>query len=349
MKKKIAVCSAQVPFVRGGAELLSEALIRELRKRNYDVEDIRLPYKWYPNEQLINSMFAWKLLDLSESNGEKIDLVIPTKFPSYMVQHENKVVWLVHQYRQIYDMYGTKYSSFTEADRPFMDLVKQHDEKSLCAAKKIFTIANNTTNRLKRFNGIDGETLYHPPMLYGRYQHESYGDYILSVGRLDAAKRIDMLIKAAKYTNKNVKFIIAGKGPERDNLEKLAEQIIPGSVGDRIKFLGFVNDDDLIKLYANARGVYFAPFDEDYGYITLEAFFSHVPVITTKDAGGVLEFAHDGENAFVCEPEPEQLGRAINKLFENESLVKDFGAAGYQTVKDISWDYAIDRLTETIR
>lgn len=349
MKKKIAVCSAQVPFVSGGAELHTTALIRELRARGYDVEDIKVPYKWYPNEQLINSMLAWKLLDLSESNGEKIDLVIPTKFPSYMVQHENKVVWLIHQYRQIYDMYGTKYSNFTEKDSDFMNLVKREDEKAFRGARKIFCNAKNTAGRLKRFNNIDGEHLYHPPMLYGRYFHESYGDYILSVGRLDAAKRIDMLIKAAKYTNKNVKFIIAGKGPERDNLEKLAAQIIPEGVGDRIKFLGFVNDDDLLKLYANARGVYFAPFDEDYGYITLEAFFSHVPVITTKDAGGVLEFAHDGENAFVCEPEPAQIGRAINKLFENESLVKDFGAAGYQTVKDISWDYAIDRLTETIR
>lgn len=346
LKKKIAVCSAQVPFVNGGAELHTAALIRELRARGYDVDDIKLPYKWYPNEQLINSMFAWKLLDLSESNGEKIDLVIPTKFPSYMVQHENKVVWLVHQYRQIYDMYGTKYSGFTEKDNDFMDLIKREDEKAFRNSKKVFSIAQNTTSRLKKFNGIDSEVLYHPPMLYGRYFHESYGDYILSVGRLDAAKRIDMLIKAAKYTDKNVKVLIAGRGPERENLEKLAQA---ENVADRVEFLGFVNDEDLLKLYANARAVYFAPFDEDYGYITLEAFFSHVPVITTKDAGGVLEFTEDNLNGFVCNTEPEEIGNAINKLFADEKLVKDFGEIGYQKVKDITWDYAIDRLTETIR
>ena len=346
LKKKIAVCSAQVPFVNGGAELHTAALIRELRARGYDVDDIKLPYKWYPNEQLINSMFAWKLLDLSESNGEKIDLVIPTKFPSYMVQHENKVVWLIHQYRQIYDMYGTKYSNFTEKDSDFMNLVKREDEKAFRGARKIFCNAKNTAGRLKRFNNIDGEHLYHPPMLYGRYFHESYGDYILSVGRLDAAKRIDMLIKAAKYTDKNVKILIAGRGPERENLEKLAQA---ENVADRVEFLGFVNDEDLLKLYANARAVYFAPFDEDYGYITLEAFFSHVPVITTKDAGGVLEFTEDNLNGFVCNTEPEEIGNAINKLFADEKLVKDFGEIGYQKVKDITWDYAIDRLTETIR
>ena len=183
-------------------------------------------------------------------------------------------------------------------------------------------------------------------MLYGRYFHDSYGDYVLSVGRLDAAKRIDMLIKAARFTDKKVRFLIAGRGPERENLERLAQN---EGVADRIEFLGFVNDDDLLKLYANARAVYFAPFDEDYGYITLEAFFSHVPVITTKDAGGVLEFVRDGENGFVCDTEAEMIGNAINKIFADEKRVQDFGEAGYQTVKDISWDYAIDRLTETIR
>ena len=346
MKKKIAVCSAQVPFVKGGAEFLTESLVRELRERGYDVEDVRLPYKWYPNEQLINSMFAWKLLDLTESCGQKIDLVIPTKFPSYMVQHPNKVLWLVHQYRQIYDQFGTIYSNLTERDRKFIELVKKEDAKAITACKGIYTIANNVTNRLRKFNNIEGETLYHPPMLYGKYYHESYGDYVLSVGRLDVAKRIDLLVNTAKYTDKNVKFLIAGKGPERENLERLAES---EGVFDRIKFLGFVEDNELLKLYANARCVFFAPFDEDYGYITLEAFLSKVPVVTTKDSGGVLEFVEDGVNGFVNELDPKQLGKSVNKLFASEKLANDFGENGYSKVKDISWDAVIDRLTETLR
>ena len=345
-KKKIAICAAQVPFVKGGAELHCMALKNELQSRGYDAELITIPYKWYPNEQLINSMFAWKLIDLSESNGEKIDLVIPTKFPSYMVQHENKVVWLIHQYRQIYDMYGTKYSDFTEKDKPFMDLVKQEDIKALTASKKIFCNSKNTANRLKRFNNIDGETLYHPPMLYGRYFHESYNNYVLSVGRLDAAKRIDMLIKAIRFTDKTIRFIIAGNGAEKENLEKLSQQ---EGVSDRVDFLGFVDDDQLLNLYANASAVYFAPFDEDYGYITLEAFLSKVPIITTKDAGGVLEFVEDGKNGYVTDCEPEHIGEAIKNLLSNKKKVENFGEIGYAKVKNISWDIVIDRLTATIR
>jgi glycosyltransferase involved in cell wall biosynthesis len=345
-KKKICICASQVPFVHGGAELHVQALYNELVKRGYNTEIVQLPYKWYPREQIINTIFAWNMIDLTESNNEKIDLVIPTKFPSYMVHHENKVVWLIHQFRQIYDQYGTRYSDFTEADEPIRQLIIKEDNRALGEAKKIFTNAQNTANRLQKYNGIQGEALYHPPMHYGKYYHENYGDYILSVGRLDDAKRIDLMIRAAKYTGKNVRFLIAGTGPMREKLEKLA---IEEGVEDRVEFLGFVEDNDLLRLYANARGIFFAPYDEDYGYITLEAFLSKKPVITTVDAGGVLEFVRDGENGFINELNVEALGESINKLFSTSSISQDFGNAGFDLVKDISWDNVIDRLTETIR
>lgn len=346
MKKKVCVCTAQVPFVRGGAELLVESLKRELVARGFDAEIVQLPYKWYPKEQLINSIFQWKLVDLEEYCGQKIDLVIPTKFPSYMIQHSNKTIWLMHQFRQIYDQYGTQYSDYTDEDEPFMKLIKREDERAFRETDKVYTIAQNTTNRLKKFNGIDSEVLYHPPMHYGKYYHENYGDYVLSVGRLDDAKRIDLMIRAAKYTNANIKFVIAGTGPMRDKLKKLA---VESGVEERVTFLGFVEDQKLLDLYANARAVFFAPFDEDYGYITLEAFLSRVPVITTVDAGGVLEFVHHEENGFVNQLDEQELGKSINKLFENKSLAEDYGNAGYDMVKDISWDIVIDRLTESIR
>lgn len=344
-KKKVAICASQVPFVKGGAELLVQALYEELRKRGFDADVIQLPYKWYSNQQLLNTCFAWRMLDLSESNGEKIDLVIPTKTPSYLIRHPNKVVWLIHQYRQVYDQLGTPYSPYTEKDKKFIDQIKMMDELALKEAKKIYTISQNTADRLMKYNSIKGEVLYHPPKHYGKYYHDTYGDYILSVGRLESVKRVDLLIKALKYTDRQIRAVIAGKGPYMDSLKRLAEQ---EKLQDRVSFLGFVDDNELLKLYANARGVFFAPFDEDYGYITLEAFLSKVPVITTKDSGGVLEFVEDGINGFVHEIDPEAIGRSFNQLINNK-LCEEFGNHGYEKVKDISWDIVIDKLTETIR
>ncbi|AOZ93302.1 glycosyltransferase family 4 protein [Paenibacillus crassostreae] len=347
MKKKIAICHAQVPFVKGGAELLVTSLSTELLRRDFNVDIVQLPFKWYPNEQLIQSMMNWKFIDLSESNGEKIDLVIGTKFPSYGVNHNNKVTWLVHQFRQIYDLQGTKYSQydFSPESLSIKELVSRYDNNSLSDSKEIFTIAQNTTDRLERFNHIKSEVLYHPPKHVGLYFNNSFDNYILSVGRLDKLKRIDILIESLKQTDSSIKCIIAGQGPERENLERLVSKL---GLNDRVKFLGFVEDKQLLKLYADCLAVYFAPYDEDYGYVTLEAFLSAKPIITLNDSGGVLEFVKDEINGFVL-TNTNEISSKIDYLYRNKQVAKEFGVMGYESVKHITWDHVIDRLTETIR
>src|SRR5262245_8197740 len=87
MIKTILVCEAQVPFVHGGAELHVRGLVAQLRQHGYRAEIASIPYKWYPKQALLSQAAAWRLIDLSESNGEPIDLVIATKFPTYFVRH----------------------------------------------------------------------------------------------------------------------------------------------------------------------------------------------------------------------------------------------------------------------
>ena len=85
-------------------------------------------------------------------------------------------------------------------------------------------------------------------------------------------------------------------------------------------FLGTVDDDQLIQLYKDALAVVYPPFDEDFGYVTLEAFLSRKPVITCTDSGGPNEFVVDGVNGFVCEPAPAALAAAINRLADDRRL-----------------------------
>ncbi len=348
-KKKICVLHAQVPFVRGGAELLVENLTKELNARNYDAELVSIPFKWYPNNTLIDSVLAWRMIDLSETNGNKIDLVICTKFPTYAVSHENKILWLMHQFREAYDLCDNKeyagLNTLPDGARTRNKIVEL-DNKLIPELKEIYSISKNITNRLKKFNNIDSIPLYHPPMHVGKYRNDSYGNYILSVGRLDMKKRVDLLIKSLLYCDKSVQAYIAGKGPELDKLKKLAHDL---KVEDRVKFLGFVNDEELIKLYSNAFAVYFAPVDEDYGYITLEALLSKKPVITCNDSGGVLEFVENKKSAFIVDLNEVEMGDKINFLYNNKVKCKEMGEYGYHNVKDISWDNVIAKLTQTIR
>src|SRR5436305_3744214 len=84
---RIAICTTQVPFVYGGNEVLVDGLRDALLARGHRVSVISLPYKWHPRTQTILGAMAWRLLDLSEADGEAIDLAICTKWPSYVLKH----------------------------------------------------------------------------------------------------------------------------------------------------------------------------------------------------------------------------------------------------------------------
>lgn len=341
--KTVLVCEAQVPLVQGGAELHVRGLVDELRRRGYRADRVSIPFKWYPKEALLAHAAAWRLVDLTESNGEPIDAVIATKFPTYFVRHPNKITWLFHQYRAIYDLCGTPYSEFThcEADVRLRDKLIALDNEVLGESTRLFANARNTAARLARYNGLTAEPLYHPPPLADALRPGPSGDYVLSVGRLEANKRVDLIIRAMTHVPRPTRLVVAGDGLLRRHLEEIAER---EGVADRVTFAGAVDRHELVDLYAGALAIVFPPFDEDYGYITLEAFLARKPVVTTTDAGGPLEFVEDGVTGRVVDPQPDALAAAIAALAAAPSEAATLGAAGYERARAITWDGVVDRL-----
>jgi glycosyltransferase involved in cell wall biosynthesis len=341
--KTVLVCEAQVPFVHGGAELHVRGLVTELNRRGYRAEKVSVPFKWYPKDELLAQAAAWRLIDLSESNGARIDTVIATKFPTYFVRHPRKVTWLFHQYRAIYDLFDTPYSEFShsEPDVRLRSRMIELDNRVLSESARLFSNARNTASRLARYNGLAAEPLYHPPPLAGKLTSGAAGDYVLSVGRLEGNKRVDLIVRALAYCDRRVRLVVIGEGPLREQLERTAAE---AGVADRVAFTGAVSEQQLIDAYAGALAVVFPPFDEDYGYVTLEAFLAHKAVITTTDAGGPLEFVEDGVNGIVCDPEPQALGAAIGRLAADPGTATALGRAGYERAASITWDGVVDRL-----
>lgn len=346
--KRILICAAQAPFINGGAEMLVVSLHRELVRRGFITDVAQVPFKWYPPEEIVRQALAWRLIDVTESNGAKIDLVIPTKFPTFLADHPRKVAWIFHQHREVYDLFGTEYCSFKDS--------KEHDEikatihamdtRSLGECRDRFTISRTVSDRLRKWNGLDSTPLYPPPPHAGRYRFDALGDFLLFAGRLDRLKRVDLLIEALVHTAPEVRLKIAGRGPLEASLRELAEA---RGVGARVDFLGFVSDDELIELLATARAAVYTPVNEDYGYVTLEAFLSGKTLITTNDTGGVLEFATT-ESGFIAEPTPQGLGAAMSQAWATPSArLKEMAEVGRKKVAPIQWDAVIDALTETIR
>ena len=343
--KTVVVCEAQVPFVHGGAEVHVRELLRELTARGYDAELVSVPFKWYPKEEILPHAAAWRLHDISESNGRPIYLVIATKFPTYFARHPNKVAWLIHQYRAAYELCGTPYSDFghNERDLGLRDTLIRLDTEMLGECRHVYTNARNTANRVTKYNGLAAEALYHPPRMAAALAaaRPSYGDFVLSVGHIESVKRVDLLVSAMARVDKPLRLVVAGDGTQRANVERAA---VDAGVADRVSFLGSVGDAQLLELYRDALAVLYPPFDEDFGYVTLEAFLARKPVITATDSGGPNEFVVDGVNGFVCEPAPDAFAGAINLLASDPRRAASLGEAGYQRAKLITWDGVIERL-----
>jgi len=338
---RIAVCAPQVPFARGGAEIFSERLVAELAERGHEAELVTVPFKWYPGARVLTQAFLWRLLDLDEADGRPIDLVVATKFPSYAVRHPNKVVWLVHQFRQAWDYDRTELGQFGESaeDRALRRSVLRLERTALGEARRIFATSANVADRLRGSTGLAAEVMPHPPQDLA-YRCESYDDFVLSVGRLDRAKRVDLLLEAAA-ADPALHCVIAGEGPDRVRLEELAAH---HGLDGRATFAGRVDEGRLAELYARCLAVYYAPIDEDFGMVPLEAFLSEKPVVTTLDAGGPLEVVRDGSTGLVCEPDPAALARACAFLRGHLDEARAFGQAGKVLAEQVSWDSTLARL-----
>jgi glycosyltransferase involved in cell wall biosynthesis len=347
----VLILGVKVPFTKGGQEVLVGSLTRELKARGHDVDVIELPFKCPPKETLLNQAALWRSLDLSSFGGKKVDLVIATKFPSYFASHPKKSLWLVHQHRPIYDLHAGPYSDFSDdpRDEALRRMLADADMKVIKECSYLSGISKNVVDRLAHFNGIAGEVLYPPLPLAGKYRSGEPQDYILSVGRLCGIKRVDLMIKAMPIVQPFMKLKVVGTEDEPGVLEYFKNEVEKHHLGKRVEFLGRVDDEKLIDLYANAFAVYYAPHNEDYGYVTLEAMASGKPVLTAQDSGGVLEFVQDGVNGLVVAPTTDAIGHGFNRLIDKRDETAAMGARGRKFIEESGmtaggWDRVISSL-----
>jgi glycosyltransferase involved in cell wall biosynthesis len=340
--RRVLVLEAQTPFVHGGAEILVRQLNGALRDRGYESDIVSIPFLDAPHAELMAHAAAWRLIDLTRALERPIDRVIATKFPTYFVRHPSKVTWLVHQHRAAYELCGTTFSDFkhTDEDVGLRKRLIEADTAMLRECRALFSIAHTVSARLEKYNGLKATALHHPPKLAARLKPGAYGDYFLIVSRLEHVKRVDLAIEAFQHVDRPMRLIVAGDGSAREHLERRIEQL---GVADRVTLAGRVTDDELIALYAGARALLFTPFDEDYGYVTLEAFLSRKPVVTAADSGGTHEFVTHETSGLIAEPTAGAIADALNRLTD-AGLAATLGNAGYERARRVTWDGVVEQL-----
>jgi glycosyltransferase involved in cell wall biosynthesis len=330
------VLHPQTAFVRGGAESHAEALVRALKAAGHDADLVQIAGKWYPASQLAHQMAVWRSFDITESNGLKVDAVIALKFPAYLVEHERKIVWLIHQHRTAYELWD--HPEFADLSRQddgpnVRDMVWNADRLALNEAKRVFTNSENVKERLWSTLRIPSEHLYHPSDVTEHLLDQpagAHGDYVLFPSRMESLKRQSLVIDAMAHVRSDVTLVLVGRGPDEPQLREQVDRL---RLKDRVRFEIGVTDERLYQLYLGALAVYFGPFDEDYGYVTLEGFAAERPVVTLSDSGGPLEFVADGETGLVCAPDPTEVASAFDRLQGDHDLAARMGKAGNAFVR----------------
>jgi glycosyltransferase involved in cell wall biosynthesis len=343
---KISIINAQALFIRGGAEYLADSLAARAGARGHQVEMVRIPFQWNPPQAVADHMLACRMLRLD--TGEP-DLVIALKFPAYLAACANKKVWLLHQFRQAYDLWGSAQSSI--ADSPeghgLRDLVVRADNVHLRQAKELFTISRNVAGRLKRFNGIDADAVLYPPVDRPElFRAGEFEDYFFYPSRMNSAKRQLVAVEAMRHVRSPFRLVLAGKADTEEFGREVQQRIDAWNLQDRVTLLGWLAEEEKAHWMANACAAVFLPYDEDYGYVTVEAFHCHKPVITFTDSGGTNELVTNGVNGLIVGPSPEHLADAMESLWIDRPQARAMGQAGFETLaqRHIEWDYVLDRL-----
>ncbi|WP_158747354.1 glycosyltransferase family 4 protein [Acidisphaera sp. L21] len=347
---RVGIATVQVPFVRGGAELLAESLQTALQNAGHEAEIISMPFKWYPPARVREHMLAARLMQVEESVGQRIDRLIGLKFPAYLMPHRSKRLWLLHQYRSAYDFWDAPFSDLRHApDGPHVrSAIHTADNALLGECESLFTISRVVSDRLRRFNGLESEPLYHPPPGADLLQPGEYGEYILFPSRVNESKRQLLAIEALALTTQPVRLCFIGAGDAAEYERNLRARCRALGLDNRVEWRGAVSEADKLALYAGCLAVMFPPMDEDYGYVTLEAMLCAKAVLTTKDAGGPLDFIEDGHNGLICPPEPEFLAASLDRMWADRAKTAAWGRAGRQHYADLrlGWSHVLDRLLD---
>jgi len=324
--------------------VIARELTRALREAGHEPELVVTPDYGFGRQA--RAYFETWRTDLTQADGRPVDCVISLRYPSYAVRHARHICWLNHTMREYYDLWP-----YWRADLGVKGQIKENIRRTLIRAADRYLLTRNVTrlfvqsrtiqNRLAMWPSLRSTVLY-PPAPRRDYRTDGYEGELLFVSRLTPLKRADLVVRAlAEPAAAAVRLVVAGEGDERAKLETLAAAL---NVRDRVTFAGRLTDDALLEHLARCRAVVFPPLQEDFGFVTVEAFASRKAVITCADSGGPAELVADGVSGLVCDPLPASLAAAMQRLASDAALAERMGAAAHEAGARLAWPETVRAL-----
>ena len=325
--------------------VIARSLVQALRDAGHTADIIVTPQNRFGRQA--SAYVATWLTDVSSADGHPIDRVISLRYPSYAVRHPKHVCWLNHTMREYYDLWERFSATLSPQGR-----IKERARRAAIHAADRYLLTRNVTKlfvqsrtiqrRLAMWPELRSTVLY-PPAPPRPYRCDDYGDFVFMVSRLTKLKRADLLIEALALSDgAGIRAIVAGDGEEREALEALAAA---RGVGGRVTFTGRLSDADVLEYLARCRVVCFPPFEEDYGFVTAEAFASRKAVVTCRDSGGPSELVQDGVTGLIADPTPQSLAAALQRVMHDGAAARRMGAAAFDAGAKLNWRDAVEQLT----
>jgi glycosyltransferase involved in cell wall biosynthesis len=342
---KVLVVNNMAPFVWGGAEELAVNLQKNLIAAGHESEVLRIPFQWEPASRIPSQMLMVRAFELWNA-----DRVIALKFPAYLIRHPHKTLWLLHQYRQAYDLFEAGQTNLPESatGQGIRRLIHKADEECFRESRRIFTNSEVTRDRLHRHNGFDAEVL--PPPLNDPHLFlggPSHG-YIFAGGRVNGMKRQHLLLEALAQASPSTRLLIAGPPDRPEDGRKLVELAERLNLRDRVRLdLRFLPRNVYADYLNGASAVAYLPFDEDsLGYVAMEAATAGKALITTDDSGGVLGLVKHGQTGWVAQPSPQSLAQAMIAVDANSANTANRGHAARElwTSMGVTWQQTVETL-----
>ena len=307
-------------------------------------ELVRLPFSWDPPEKILDSIISSLATRL-----DNVDRVIALKFPAYLVPHPHKTLWLVHQYRQAYDLWGTNLTNVSGDQRSeeIKDLINSADNACFASCKGIFVISRVTQARLNNYNGVSSSILLPPLKASDDFKCEGYGNYIFAGGRINLMKRQHLLIEAMIHVPNGCKLVVAGPPDSPEDGERLEKLVAQHRLQDRVVLdLGWITRERLALYVNGALACACVSVNEELGYVAMEAFYASKAVITCVDSGGILDLVSNHQTGIVAEPSLEALSAAMGQLALDRTVAERMGANARDAIERMSpdWKTTIGRL-----
>jgi glycosyltransferase involved in cell wall biosynthesis len=338
--RRILVVTSGALFVKGGHLTIANETAAALCRAGHLAEVLVTPQNRFGRQA--SAYLATRLTDVGlTADGHPVDQVISLRFPSYAVRHPRHVCWLNHRMREYYDLWEHFTRGLGRRGR-----LKESVRRRLFHAIDKRLLTRNVTRlvaqsrtiqaRLRRFGGIASELLY-PPAPERPYRTDAYGDYVFAVSRLTPLKRLGLLVEAvARMRDRSLAVKIAGEGAEADALRARIAEL---GLAARVEMLGGISDEQLVGHYARCRAVFFAPWNEDYGFVTLEAFRSGKAVVTASDSGGPAELVRHEENGLVAEGTADAMAAQLDRLADR-GLAERLGQEAERAAREHTWERA---------